>query len=195
MEELRLFGPVWLMQPIPYFGEPISEGWVYEPKLDGWRMQIIKYREGEVECWGRRLERKPNWTGKLGSIVAAAKRQLPLGTLLDTELSTKEGRRFIPSLFTPRGKVKPLVYVFDIIFYQNEFVGKLSLRERKGIIESIKLSPPFRLVKYKPVEDLKNHLLAMVKKGHEGLILKRLDSPYDLSRDGPLATENWRKIK
>jgi len=30
-----VIGPVWLMQPIPYFGEKIKGEWIYEPKIDG----------------------------------------------------------------------------------------------------------------------------------------------------------------
>jgi len=51
------------MQPIPYFGEKLGSGWVYEPKIDGWRLQIIKFPNSEVELWGRRLEK--NQTGLL----------------------------------------------------------------------------------------------------------------------------------
>jgi hypothetical protein len=50
-----VIGPVWLMQPIPYFGEKIKGNWIYEPKIDGWRMQILRYPKGQVEFWGRRL--------------------------------------------------------------------------------------------------------------------------------------------
>lgn len=40
---MKLTGPIWLMQPIPYFGEKIKGEWIIEPKIDGWRMQLIKY--------------------------------------------------------------------------------------------------------------------------------------------------------
>ena len=96
------------MQPIPYFGESIGDGWIWEPKIDGWRMQLIRFGDGRVEVWGRRLEREPNWTKKLPSLVEAGERDLPPGTLLDCELSTKKGRRFIPSLFAKHKKLKPL---------------------------------------------------------------------------------------
>ena len=183
------------MQPIPYFGESISGNWIYEPKIDGWRLQILKFANGKVEFWGRRLERNPNWTGKLKTIAMKAKKLLPAGILLDAEISTSEGRRFIPSVFAAKASVRPIIYIFDIIFYQNEFVGELPLGERKQILSSIRVEPPFYHVKYKPIKDIKHHLWELVKRGHEGIVIKKLNSPYQIGHDCPIATENWRKIK
>lgn len=182
------------MQPIPYFGEKLTQDWIYEPKIDGWRLQIIKFPCGKIECWGRRLDKKPNWTAKLSRIVKAAK-DIPAGTILDAELYTDKGRRFIPSIIAKTRKAKPLVYLFDVIYYQNKFVGNLTLKERKKILNQIKISPPLQLVIYKPVVNIKKHLIEMIKQGHEGIILKKLSSPYILSVSAPIATENWRKVK
>lgn len=55
---MKLKGPIFLMQPIPYFGENLKGNWIVEPKIDGWRLQIIKYSNGKIEYWGRRLEKK-----------------------------------------------------------------------------------------------------------------------------------------
>ena len=110
----RLKGPVWLMQPIPYFGEHLRGKWIVEPKIDGWRLQIVRYPHGRLEFWGRRLEKNPNWTDKLQFLVKPAKRILPYGTLLDAELYSTGGRRFIPSLFAKAPRVLPLIYILYI---------------------------------------------------------------------------------
>lgn len=187
-------GPVWLMQPIPYFGEKLRGKWIVEPKIDGWRMQIIRYNDGRIEFWGRRLEKRPNWTKRLSWLVKPSEK-IPLGTLLDCELSAKEGRRFIPSLFAKPIRAKPIVQLFDVIFYKNHFVGRFSLNQRKAIIARLNIKPPFYLVKYKPLKDLKTQLVESIKNGYEGIVIKRLNSPYQLAKDGPIATEHWRKIK
>ncbi len=192
---MELNGPVWLMQPIPYFGEPIGEGWVYEPKIDGWRMQLIRFGDGGVEVWGRRLEKEPNWSLRLPSLVEVGGEVLPRGTLLDCELYTKKGRRFIPSLFAREKKFRPLVWVFDIIFYQDNFVGDLPLSQRKDILKTIALRPPLHHLKFHKLVDLKSDLIKMLRRGHEGMVVKLLSSPYEVGRDSPLATKNWRKIK
>jgi len=195
MEEPLLEGPIWLMQPIPYFGEELSGEWIYEPKIDGWRIQIIRFPEGHVELWGRRLERKPNWTSKLIFLVKAAQKVVPPGTLLDGELSTAKGRRFVPSLFAVRGKVEPRVYLFDIVFHEGRFVGYLPLKERRKLLEGLPLRVPFQLVEAKPIRDLETHLKEALQREEEGIVIKDLASPYLIAHDGPIATEHWRKIK
>jgi len=194
VDDLKEIGPVWLMQPIPYFGEKINSDWIYEPKIDGWRLQIIKDNNGKIECWGRRLEKKPNWTNKLSTVIKAAD-DLPQGTIIDAELYSTKGRRFIPSVIAGNRKAKPIVYLFDVIYYQGKFIGNFPLKERKKLLSRIQVKPPLYVVEYKPVVDVKKHLLAMAKKGHEGIVLKKLSSPYLLSPSAPMATEYWRKIK
>lgn len=192
---MKFSGPVWLMQPIPYFGEPIGNGWIYEPKIDGWRMQLIRLDDGRVEVWGRRLDKEPNWTHKLPSLVEVGQKVLPPGTLLDCELDTRKGRRFIPSLFAKKKRFKPLVWVFDIIFYKGNFLGDLPLIQRKAILKGIGLQGPLHFLKFHQVVDLGRDLGKLLRNGHEGMVVKLLSSPYEVGRDSPLATQNWRKIK
>jgi len=192
---MKLSGPAWLMQPIPYFGEHIGDGWIYEPKIDGWRMQLIRFGDGRVEVWGRRLEKEPNWTHKLPSLVEVGQKVLSPGTLLDCELYTRKGRRFIPSLFAKEKRLKPLVWVFDIIFYKGNFVGDLPLIQRKAILKGIGLQGPLHFLKFHQVVDLRGDLSKLLRNGHEGMVVKLLSSPYEVGRDSPLATQNWRKIK
>ncbi|MCR4428615.1 MAG: hypothetical protein NUV68_04635 [Caldiserica bacterium] len=190
----KIFRPVWLMQPIPYFGEKLSGDWIWEPKIDGWRMQIIVKEEG-VEFWGRRLERKPNWTEKLKAVPRSGLSNVPPGTILDCELYCDQGRRFIPSLFTANPRGKPMVLIFDIIFFKGEFLGNLPLCRRKEILSHLGLKEPFYFVWGEKVIDLESHLREAVQKGNEGIVVKEVNSPYLLGKDAPMATANWRKIK
>jgi ATP-dependent DNA ligase len=191
----KRFGPVWLMQPVPYFGEPLEGEWIWEPKIDGWRLQIIKYEDERIEAWGRRLERNPNWTQKLYDILLLIKEKLPACTILDCELTTEGGRRFIPSLFAKRKRAFPIVYIFDAIFFEGEFVGSLPLMQRQRMIESVKLCPPFVKVVHNPLKDMREALLHSLNERHEGIVMKRVDSPYIICDEGPVATESWRKLK
>ncbi|MCX7785186.1 MAG: hypothetical protein N2201_03020 [candidate division WOR-3 bacterium] len=188
---MNLSGPIWLMQPIPYFGEKLKGQWIIEPKIDGWRMQIIKYSNGRIECWGRRLEKRPNWSNKL-SFLNKALLDVPNGSLLDCELFSSHGRRFIPSLFAKKPKAKPIIYVFDIIYYKNKFIGNLPLKARKRILKQLPLRPPLSLIEYK---DFKGNIEQTVKLGQEGIVLKELNSQYQVGTDAPLTTLSWRKIK
>ncbi len=183
------------MQPIPYFGEPLEGLWFCEAKIDGWRVQVIKYEDGRAEIWGRRLERKPHWTPHLPYLIDILQEILPPGLLLDAELCHPAGRRFIPSLFTPKGERDAQLLVFDIIFYEGNFIGDLPLIQRKEILKSLTLTPPFILLPYEPLQDLYLQLREAVERGEEGIVIKKADSPYILGREAPIATENWRKIK
>ena len=192
-EKIKLL-PIFLMQPIPYFGEKLNGEWIVEPKIDGWRLQIIKYEDGRIEYWGRRLEKHPNWTKNLSYLNSSLK-DIPNGTLLDCELYSTKGRRGIPSVLTKTKKAEPLIFVFDIIFLDNEFLGNKPLRERKRILELLKLNPPIYLIEYKKLENLEESLKKNLEKGYEGIVLKNLDSPYIISKEAPIATHHWRKMK
>ncbi len=182
------------MQPIPYFGEELEGEWIYEPKIDGWRMEVIIYEDRKIEFWGRRLEKRPDWTSDL-HYLAGYLRNLPSGTILDTELYSTGGRRFIPSLFARKRKEEPIIYVFDIIYKNGEFLGELPLSKRKEILKRLKFEAPFKLIEYQRLHNIKEDFQKTVEKGAEGIIIKQLDSPYWIGKDGPIATHYWRKIK
>lgn len=188
-------GPVWLMQPIPWLGEKLKGEWLVEPKFDGWRMQIIRYPDGRVEFWGRRMERKPNWTQRLPGLVEKAGKIIPVGVILDAELYSSAGRRFVPSLFARKPKAEPIIYIFDIIYHEGGFVGEMPLVKRKEILKSISVKPPFHIIGSEKLTDLPVVFENAVKAGQEGLVIKRADSAYEIGRDAPVATPHWRKVK
>jgi len=184
------------MQPIPYFGEKLNlKEWIWEPKIDGWRMQIIKYENNKIEFYGRRLEANPNWTKKLNYLINIANQFLPNYTLLDAELYSSGGRRFIPSLFAQQPKAEPIIFVFDIIFLEKEFLGNLPLLERRKLLKKIKFKKPFYIIKQNQIKELPIALKESLLQGNEGIVIKQIYSKYQISKDGPIATEWWRKIK
>ncbi|MEO0240252.1 MAG: RNA ligase family protein [candidate division WOR-3 bacterium] len=191
-----MIGPIFLMQPIPYLGEKIDENWIAEPKIDGWRMQIIRYEDGRVEFWGRRLEKNPNWTNKLKRFVPLVEKFLPPESILDSEITDERGRRYIPSIFTDKKDSKPVIYVFDVIFLEGKEIHKLPLKERRKILEKINFIPPFFIIEQFEIKNNIEELLKKVKENNwEGIILKHKDSTYEIGKGAPRATEFWRKIK
>ncbi len=184
-----------MMQPIPYFGEELGDDWYWEPKIDGWRLQILRYPDGRVELWGRRLERQPNWTERLGDVARTVATFVPPGTLLDAELHADRGRQWIPSLFARVPKAEPRVYLFDVICWQSGDVTKLPYEERKALLRELKLPDGFLRVTEKPLRDLTGALRLAVAQGHEGIVIKRRGSVYEVGREAPIATVNWRKVK
>ncbi len=186
------------MQPIPYFGDPLEGDWIFEPKIDGWRLQIVSYNSSRVEFWGRRLEKKPNWTERLHYLVEKIKKIIPPGTLLDGELYSEKGRRFIPSLFSPHPKVNPRVYIFDVIFWEEEFMGDRPLKERRKILGRLLLPPPFHILEYAFLpsdRDILQLTREIKERGMEGVVVKKWDSLYKIIPEGPVVCADWKKIK
>ncbi|BAL81670.1 ATP-dependent DNA ligase [Caldisericum exile] len=187
--------PVYPMQPIPYFGEVLVGNWIWEYKVDGFRLQIIK-NDGKIYYFGRRLEKNPDWTEKLNKVIPFESfRNLPDKSMLDAELYSTIGRRGVPSVFANNGKAAPIIYVFDVIFYAGTFVGNLPLSKRKEMLNSIEFLPPIFVLPYFKVENLENHLKEAISKGFEGIVIKELNSKYEVGFDAPIATQWWRKIK
>lgn len=191
----RFNGPVWLMQPIPYFNEPLEGEWVWEPKMDGWRLQILRYPDGHLEAWGRRLEKKPNWSARLLPLFKKGSENIPHGTLLDAELCAEGGRRFIPSVLAGKKEVRPLIFIFDVLYYDGEFWGNHTLRERKALLHKIALGPPLYPLAFFPLISVEKAYAQARQAGHEGIILKHLNSAYQIGQEAPLATPHWRKVK
>jgi len=186
--------PFYPMQPIPYFGETLEGNWIWEYKVDGFRCEIIK--DIDVLYFGRRLEKNPNWSEKLNKAINPnALSEVPDKTILDSELYSTLGRRGVPSVFANNGKAKPIIYVFDIVFYKGEFVGNLPLSKRKEILSEIHFKEPFIIMPFFPLVDIKSHLVESIQKGFEGIVLKEFSSKYEISYEAPIATQWWRKVK
>ncbi len=183
------------MQPIPYFGEELRERWAWEPKIDGWRLQMFRLEVEPVQLWGRRLETQPNWTKPLHDLSERAADWLPHGSLVDAELYSTGGRRWIPSLFARVRKAEPVVFVFDVVFWEGKFVGSWCYEERKELLRGLPLRDPFRVAQEQPLTDLEQAVREALAGGHEGVVIKEYGSVYEVGRDGPVATAHWRKVK
>ncbi|MCX8094844.1 MAG: hypothetical protein N3D74_01445 [Caldisericia bacterium] len=185
--------PVWLMQPIQYFGENLNGDWIVEPKIDGWRLEVIKDK-GNVLFFGRRLEKNPDWSYKL-KISKDIFENVPDGTILDCELYSDKGRRFIPSLFSETNRAKPIIFVFDIIYYKGDFLGNLPLIKRKEILNKIKFGEGVEILKFKELSDIEKDLKEAISLGHEGIVIKEINSKYIIGNNSPIVTLYWKKIK
>ncbi|UCG30092.1 MAG: hypothetical protein JSV53_11430, partial [candidate division WOR-3 bacterium] len=92
-------------------------------------------------------------------------------------------------------KVDPVVYVFDMIYFEGTNLSKKTLKQRKTLLCRIQFEPPFYRLPGEGLTDMKRNYASELKKGHEGIVIKKLNSPYLLGTESPIATQNWRKIK
>ncbi len=173
-----------------------------EYKLDGARIQIHK-SNGEVRIFSRRLT---DVTKSLPEIVRLVRKEVKAKeAILEGEvIAVSEEGRPMPFQHLMRrfkrvyeidkiAKSIPVkLYLFDILYIDGENLIKNPYIERRS---RLKLSAgKISLTKQLITEDLKeaeSFLKMAVNEGHEGLMAKRLDSPYTPGVRG----KHWFKVK
>jgi bifunctional non-homologous end joining protein LigD len=156
---------------------PQGAPWQYQPKLDGYRA-IAVIRGSAVSLFSRRghlLNRR------FPGLVKALER-LPLkSAILDGEVVAfdKEGRISFALVEEPRRGIPLHFFVFDLLALSGKPLLSQPLSERQLILRSaIRTWPEF--VRPCPVLGTEiSAAMAQVRQfGFEGLVAKRLDSPY-----------------
>jgi DNA ligase-1 len=185
---------------VPAALERISDA-VVEWKLDGARLQVHRL-DGEVRAFTRNLA---DVTDRVPEVVAAV-RGLPVrSVVLDGEvISLEESGRPRPfqvsmSRFgTRRGSrdrstgVRLSPFFFDCLHLDGADLLERPLRARLEAIDERlpeELRVP-RLVTDDPLEG-ERFLADVIARGHEGVMVKALDAPYEAGRRG----SSWLKVK
>ena len=188
---------------INYYQKPL----ICEYKYDGIRAQMHKFGQ-QVRLFSRKLA---DVTNSFPELVNAARltRSFPLQDIdfiLDGEvLAFQNGKPLHFQQLQKRLRRKniteqimtdiPLVYVvFDIMYFNKEHTFKKSTRERKEILSNISFEEPIIKSDYMVV-DSQEKIITMYEKsrenGHEGLVLKDLDTQYHPGKRG----RHWIKLK
>jgi DNA ligase-1 len=192
-----------ISRPYPFFlASPLEdeaaslgprEEWLAEWKWDGIRAQVVR-RGGEVFLWSRGEELV---TDRFPEVAAAA-RALPDGVVLDGELlayrggvlpfavlQTRIGRQTLPARLLADAPAALMAY--DLLEHGGVDIRALLLAERRARLLSLLASGPAALL-VSPVVDaptwdaLAAERLQARARDVEGLMLKRLTSPYATGR-------------
>src|SRR3954447_4326123 len=168
-----------------------------EWKLDGIRVQV--HRSGDdVGVYTRSLD---DITGRVPEIVAAAK-SLPVSTyVLDGEaLALRDDGRPRPfqetgSRTATRASGTPVGlswFVFDALHIGGADLLDLPFAERHRVLLET-LPEPMRVPRIVTASagDAEEFFRETVARGHEGVVVKSLESPYDAGRRGG----SWLKVK
>jgi len=174
----------------------------FEYKYDGARVQIHK-QNGDVEVFSRRLS---NVTESLPEIVEIVKRNLPVeSAIVEGEVVALDNagypiafqhlmRRFkrtrdVPSMAR---KIPLTLYLFDILYLNGESLINLPYHQRRQILAKTagEISLSKQIVTDK-IDEAEDFLKEATASGHEGLMAKKLDSPYTPGHRG----KKWLKIK
>ena len=170
---------------------PSGDGWLYELKLDGYRAQVLK-RRGRVTLFSRR----GNDLNARFPTIARAFSFLADNSIVDGELVVldEEGMPSFSALqhlrFTPDSLY---FYAFDLLAYEGKDLRKLSLTDRRRLLEGSAMKDMRDPVRLSAVFDASpNKLIAAAKQaGLEGVIGKRAGSRYESGE----RTGSWVKYK
>lgn len=175
-----------------------------QPKYDGFRVQIHKDAD-QVSIFSRNLE---TMTSMFPELVAAANRLMVESVILDGEAIAynPESEEYVPFQETTARRRKegieefalrvPLrAFVFDVMYRDGSDLTPLPYEKRFEIVDEVLtesdtlLTAP--LTKTDSVEVLTRELLDNISRGLEGVVAKRLDSPYQAGA----RNFNWVKLK
>jgi len=170
---------------------PEGPDWLYEVKLDGYRILGIKSR-GTVQL---RSRRDNDFTAQY-PLIAAALRALPDDTVVDGEVVAldNEGRPSFNLLQNLGSSKARLVYfVFDVLILNGRDVMRETLAERRILLEEQILKRMTAPIGYSA--ELKASLSDLIEsaksQGLEGLVAKRRSSRYESGQ----RTGSWRKMR
>jgi bifunctional non-homologous end joining protein LigD len=167
--------------------EPFSDpDWVYERKLDG--VRCLAFRDGrDIRLLSR--TRKPLAYPGLAEALAADRCDR---FAVDGEVVAFQGgiTSFSRLQRRHRERVAIFLYLFDAVHLEGEDVSALPLRERKARLrDSLSFEGPIRYSQHRNERGEELYEDAC-RRGLEGLIAKRADSPYRHGR-----SRDWLKLK
>jgi DNA ligase 1 len=175
-----------------------------QPKYDGLRVQI--HKDGDrVSLFSRNLE---SWTEAFPELVAAAEGLAAGSVILDGEAIAynPESEEYVPFQETTARRRKEGIqefadstpmraFVFDVMFRDGTDLTPLPYAQRFEIVkqlvgesDTLQFAP---LTTTDSVEVLTRELLDNISRGLEGVVAKRLDSPYQAGA----RNFNWVKLK
>jgi bifunctional non-homologous end joining protein LigD len=169
---------------------PLTGEWVLEPKFDGWRA-IVAVGEN-VRVWTRTghelTERLPELAPLVDYCGGAS-------VVLDGELVAGQGRSvdfygLLPRV-AARRRSEPLTFVaFDVLAFDGPVIDQPYCR-RRALLERLELSGSTWCTVPRLRGTVADSLNACAEHGVEGIVAKRLDSPY---RPGQRSGD-WLKVK
>lgn len=180
-----------------YYNKPV----ICEFKYDGIRVQLHKFGD-EVKMFSRKLE---DVAASFPEIVSAVS-LLEADFILDGEvLAYRRGRpvhfqelqkRLRRKAVTDRLMAEiPVVYVpYDIMYFDGQPLIGRPLTERKRVLSQIRFGEPIIDLGYRIVSTAQQIACAFKESrdaGHEGLVIKELESQYHPGKRG----RHWTKLK
>ncbi len=167
------------------FSDP---GWIYERKLDG--IRCIAIRNGRSLMLLSRNDLSMN--ERYPELVKALSEEACPEFAIDGEVVAFDGSETSFARLAQRAQhhVPVFLYVFDVLWLEGHDVRRLPLRTRKRLLRAaLEFHGPVRWTQHRN-RDGEALFKEACRKGWEGLIAKRADSPYVTTR-----SKDWLKFK
>jgi DNA ligase D-like protein (predicted ligase) len=168
------------------FSDP---AWVFERKLDG--IRCIAIRDGDAISMLSRNDL--DLGGRYPEVRQALAAQTGIARFaIDGEIVAFEGSETSFARLAARGHhpVPVFYYVFDLLWLDGQDVRPLPLRTRKRLLhDTISFDDPLRWTPHRN-RDGEAMFKDACRKGWEGVVAKRADSPYSSTR-----SKDWQKFK
>jgi DNA ligase-1 len=180
---------------VPAGVDKVAGAFAVDTKLDGIRIQVHKHGD-EVAVFTRSLE---EIGARLPEVVAATRSLPATDLILDGEaLTLDEAGRPRPfqetasTTATRSGASGIQPFFFDLLLHEGDSLIESPTTDRLARLDSV-VPQPLRVPRLvtDSADEAQRFFDAAVADGQEGVILKRLDAPYDAGRRGSA----WIKVK
>lgn len=165
---------------------PISNGWSFEVKHDGWRA-IADVRRGRTTIWSRNGY---NLTERFGELSAIHNDVPPC--VLDCELVVldDDGRSRFEWIFR-RNRPAATLFVFDVLRANGRNTLTWTIERRRALLRTLIPGNSGLLIRSRPFDNGVALLAECEKHRLEGIVAKRAGSLY---RPGT-RSDDWLKIR
>ena len=166
-------------------------GWVYEEKVDGWR--VLAYKDAGGERLVSRNAR--DLTRRFPELAAAVAALEPPTLLLDGEIAVFD-RQLLSRFEWLRGRptdeaaTPPTLIVFDCLYARGKDLRARALRVRRNVLEELVDDQHLILPARRLAADGREAWAQVLERGYEGLVGKDDTSAYVEGR-----TLSWLKVK
>jgi len=163
--------------------------WIFERKLDG--VRCVAVRDGGGVTLLSRNDLSLN--GRYPEIAAALQSQPQRRFAVDGEVVAFDGTQTSFARLARRGQepVPVFFYIFDVLWLEGCDVRPLPLRSRKRLLRAaLRFDDPALRFSTHRNGDGEAFFEEACRKGWEGLVAKRADSPYAARR-----SKDWLKLK
>ncbi|MGM0968642.1 MAG: ATP-dependent DNA ligase [Bacillota bacterium] len=170
--------------------EPFDDdSYITELKFDGIRLILSKFND-QIKLFTRHNNEV---TSKFPELLDL---DIPNGTVLDGEVivaapnGASDFEAIMKRFMSKKSDLSIVYCVFDIIFKDGYSIAVKPLSERKNLLYSLELNHPNVFVISGIQGDGLSYFNLIKEKGLEGMVLKRVDSPYEINK----RSHNWLKV-